>query len=698
MDDDNAGASATVTPLKTPFRVGGWTAEPDWHRISRGNESRKLEPRVMHLLAVLAAAPGRPLTREQLLDAVWPNLSVNEDALSRAISQLRRALSDDPRNPAYIETVHKGGYCLVASVAPAGNRPQERPRDVRSGRWSLRLAAAGAAALAILVATVLLLRGASSEAPAAKNAYVPVPLTSEAGREIDPAISRDGKRLAFSASAEQGYDLFWQTIGDDRSVRLTHDGRFAESPAWSPSGDRIAYLSSNSRGGAIHIVTVATGRSEKLVDLRNWSFGLDWSPDGRTIAYGDSTSGEARSIMLLDVETGVRRPITRSDSWRGDGKPAFSPDGRRLAFVRDAGLGLSRILVVDLANPETPRVLTGRPEEIRGLDWDPSGAALIYSARSGDRFSLWRIGDRGSAPQPIPTEGGDLFSPSVSAGGVLVAEAVERDSDIWRARADGQGAAPFIRSTRDDFDPAQAPGAGQIAFASARSGSSELWLAEPDGANPRQITRLGRSQVGGPIWSPDGRRLAFRARLGGYAAVYLVPSAGRTPALIAGGGNRHHIPLGWGRTSQVLFIASGSGLSWTVVWRDLGSGRSRELNAVPARLAGVAPDGQSVYLITEDGAKLTWVPVGPGKAQEFALPGYLRAADAMRSSGGHFHIFVPAPGGTTIYRLKLAGSRLAFDRVALVPGYGQISFSPNEASLLFTKDRESSNDVVLMRL
>ena len=59
-----------------------------------------------------------PRTRDELLDAVWGETIVGEEALTRAISELRRALGDDPREPRYVETIRKGGYRLAAAVAP----------------------------------------------------------------------------------------------------------------------------------------------------------------------------------------------------------------------------------------------------------------------------------------------------------------------------------------------------------------------------------------------------------------------------------------------------------------------------------------------------------------------------------------------------------------------------------------------------
>ena len=116
MSDRKPAEAAVAEPRPLSFVVGDWLVEPHWNRICRGEETVKLEPRVMRLLVTLAAVPDRPLQRQELLDTVWPDTFVNEEALSRAVSQLRRAFGDDAKAPRYLQTVHKGGYCLIAPV------------------------------------------------------------------------------------------------------------------------------------------------------------------------------------------------------------------------------------------------------------------------------------------------------------------------------------------------------------------------------------------------------------------------------------------------------------------------------------------------------------------------------------------------------------------------------------------------------
>lgn len=100
------------------MRVGDWSVDADLNELSRADEVVRLEPKVMEVLAFLAAHPGEVVSREALLAAVWPGVIVGDDALTQSVIKLRKALGDEPRHPTYIQTIPKRGYRLLAAVNP----------------------------------------------------------------------------------------------------------------------------------------------------------------------------------------------------------------------------------------------------------------------------------------------------------------------------------------------------------------------------------------------------------------------------------------------------------------------------------------------------------------------------------------------------------------------------------------------------
>ena len=105
--------------MNADFRVGHWLVAPSLNSISRNDTTVRLEPKVMEVLVCLAEHAGETLSKEKLLQIVWPDTFVSDDVLKHCVSELRRALEDDAREPHVIQTIARRGYRLVVPVEPA---------------------------------------------------------------------------------------------------------------------------------------------------------------------------------------------------------------------------------------------------------------------------------------------------------------------------------------------------------------------------------------------------------------------------------------------------------------------------------------------------------------------------------------------------------------------------------------------------
>jgi DNA-binding winged helix-turn-helix (wHTH) protein len=129
-------------------------------RLTRAGEAIALAPKPFAVLCALARTPGRLVTKNALLDLVWGHRFVTESVLKSAISEVRSALGDDPRQPRYIETVSRRGYRFIA--APADAWSPSAPAVERTGAGArehpaltaLAALCRGDAALAELIRTV----------------------------------------------------------------------------------------------------------------------------------------------------------------------------------------------------------------------------------------------------------------------------------------------------------------------------------------------------------------------------------------------------------------------------------------------------------------------------------------------------------------------------------------------------------------
>ena len=142
------------------LQIGDWAVEPALNQLSAAGRAVKLEPKAMAVLVYLADRPAQVVSREALLAAVWPGVVVGDDSLTQVVTKLRKALGDDPQKPAYIHTISKGGYRLIAPVVRS---PETVATPVRPRRVSW-MAAAGIAALLLAAAATWWIEGRSPTA------------------------------------------------------------------------------------------------------------------------------------------------------------------------------------------------------------------------------------------------------------------------------------------------------------------------------------------------------------------------------------------------------------------------------------------------------------------------------------------------------------------------------------------------------
>jgi TolB-like protein/DNA-binding winged helix-turn-helix (wHTH) protein len=152
---------------KATLRIGEWTVSPLSGQIVRGDETVRLEARTMRLLLCLAEHAGEVVSIDELLNQVWEGVIVTPDSVYQAVTSLRRLLGDDPKQPVYIATVPRRGYCMVATVStdelsvvsqPAANDARASPqvasvRTHRAAWWGIALVLAVAVALISYVYT-----------------------------------------------------------------------------------------------------------------------------------------------------------------------------------------------------------------------------------------------------------------------------------------------------------------------------------------------------------------------------------------------------------------------------------------------------------------------------------------------------------------------------------------------------------------
>jgi len=283
--------------------------------------------------------------------------------------------------------------------------------------------------------------------------------------------------------------------------------------------------------------------------------------------------------------------------------------------------------------------------------------------------------------------GQDIYNPVVAATGRLVFESISYQANLWELdiTADPEGSSATrlaVRSTRQETFPALSPDGTRLAFVSNRTGQRSLWLSSIDGSNPRPLTRPDEAVAAGPVWSPEGSRIAISLVISGYARPFLVEvESGSTRPLLDE--PVHAIPVAWSRDGERIYLASDRGGQWNL-WSIGVDGK---------RLEQLTEDGGLAAAEDESGTVLYYTR--PGDPAFYALPldGEAGSADLVaREIGsvdrGHRLPWSVAAG--SIYSVVLEGEE--FRLVRLDPATGlveEIASPPGLHDSIFSLSRDA---------
>jgi Tol biopolymer transport system component/DNA-binding winged helix-turn-helix (wHTH) protein len=506
MNDTENHRLPRSAPEMPAFQMGPWRVDPALNRINDGGRDVVVEPRMMHVLVCLAAVPGEVVTRSDLLDVVWHDAIVGEEALTRSLSRLRGLLGEDNTHPEYFETIRGRGYRLLANVEPATKLHMAKRR-----RSSWKPIIAMAVIFAVLAIVWFSTRRVSDPSPSLATA---LPVTTFPGNEFHPTLAPDDKTIVFawSGNDDQPPGLFLKQLDKEQPRRLTTSEYRDQHPAVSPDGTTVAFHRRDKDGHSILTVSALGGATRLLTKTTSIVVGLTWSPDGDRVVFAASTEAINQfCIQQIDVKTLELSSLTTVDTsiHTGDSWPRFSPDGKHLAYARCDHAGLRNLWIAPAAGGPGRAVTTGL-NHVDGLAWLTDNRTVLVSADPDGRQGLWRvdIADGAQTPQPITATDRTLH-PAISRDGTTLAFTNRTANyDFQLIDLDNPGDPGFALSTRNEKFGAISPDGRQVAFSSERSGFPEVWLAKSDGEDLRKLTSRQGPEIGQIFWSPDNRRIA----------------------------------------------------------------------------------------------------------------------------------------------------------------------------------------------
>lgn len=703
-------------------------------RLLCDGEPVVLYAKAFDLLNFLIERNGRVVSKNEILDSVWPNQFVEEANLSVQISALRKALGEKKNEPRFLVTVPGKGYKFVADIrkvnghsavsngtAENGNdgivikKKEEIDKtvpqtDATSSRWKIISAAVTGVLLAL--AGFGLYRLYRSEPPAR------VPAETEKLRQLTTkgrvglaAISPDGQFYVYSLHSQGEYtNSLWvaQVDGGNDIQLLPPDDNRVRSVTFSQDGKSVIFSLGNSDGspGGLYKMPVLGGVPEKITDRPLGRFNL--SPDGKQIAY--FRSYEDRSALLVanldgtDEREIISRPLETPFVSR---EPAWSPDGSLLAAssITDTAKQSHEIFVV--------RVADGYIEQLTSLDWisvqnliwrrDGRGLIIVAIDKNETLRHLWQVGYPGGEISRVSSDT-DSYGSALSLSGdgkSLIATQVRIESNIWLAPAGDLSKARQITFSSINgaygwFGVEWTPD-NRLVFVAGVDRNRAIFSIGADGGDLRQITSGGFYDHR-PDVSPDGSFVVFGSNRSGMKDIWRVNIDGTGQRqLTTDGSNSTPVVTPDGKTIVYVSIQGGKQTLWRI---PAEGGVPSQLTQQESTDPNISPDGKFIACgYNADDAPLRLAIL------KFEDGSVVKTFDMPRSTNFNGGIkWMPDGKAITIrdWANGIWKQDIDSDRLTRLEGlpeeklYGY-DWSPDGKTLVFSRGREIA-DAVLLRL
>jgi eukaryotic-like serine/threonine-protein kinase len=515
-------------------------------------------------------------------------------------------------------------------------------------------------------------------------------ITDAPGLEIDPALSPDGRLIAYAGGPFFTAHIYVRQLSGGPSLDLTAGlpGRHVR-PRWGPGGDELLFVTTDRLTRRISRISALGGEPRTLVEFEGGATisSADWSPDGKQIAFDRAgkihvvaSSGGGGETILYDGSD------PHSISW--------SPDGKHLAFVEggsrlwQGATGISNtapssILMVPAAGGRVDTIIPRNAVNLSPT-WAPNSRALFFISSLDGARDLWRIpltsDGRAAGPAERLSTGLAGQTMSLSRDGHTIAfSTLQREANLWMLNLqpgrtiDDDAAVQVTTGSQVIERESLSPDGRWLVFDSDRRGNADIYRQRLDdpSATPEQLTTDSAGDYS-PVVSPNGREIVFHSLRSGNRDVWVMGIDGSDPRPIA------HAPYdelsgSWLPNGSVVYYADSGGTFWLgVVPRDSagkwGSPRL-VLEDVPGNI-GVSP--RTGQVVSSHGDVLSLVDPTTWKATP--VPGPIETSQGARA--GQF-----TPDGKGLYyRAREPDGRLSLILVHLDGSRPDTLVRPRDAS------------------
>ncbi|HWV14221.1 MAG TPA: winged helix-turn-helix domain-containing protein [Cellvibrio sp.] len=484
------------------FSFGDIVVNPETHSIHVAGREKRLEPKLIALLSYLAENAQQVITRQQIIEAVWPNVVVVEESVTQAIFALRNALRDDAKNPKYIETIPKKGYRFLADVTFTRLTSAEPANLAAPSRlYPLTMIAVLGLAVAAGILWLTIKQGSQYEIVNI------LPSTQMPGAECCMAIN-SRREMVFINVLGSDKNLYVKDLRSGTQQRITQDDWQKGLPLWLDDTTLIYPRCSNSE---CQIVRQNLHNSPQVIYTTSHYIGEITLAQGNPNLLVFNDEYETSELVSFDLRSGSHEKLRNSYPELPPYifHPILSADASQLYFVN---LNPKPVLMSLNLATKAITTLSDQFDEINSFNLDKRQQFIIAGIHNST-VGLWLLAKAQAQPKIILRASGDeklqfpLLDPLEKT---LYYQSVQLDQNIAMASSTqpADDNFPELNSTGVDSLATLSSDGQFIYFISNRTGFSEVWRYDLNTRQTKPITRMKLAAIHSILVANDGQRFS----------------------------------------------------------------------------------------------------------------------------------------------------------------------------------------------
>lgn len=490
------------------YQIGQWRFDTETRILASKAESNTLPKLLGQLLLEFIQNPNKVLNRDELIEKLWKNKYVNENALSRTVAELRKELNDSANKPQFIKTIPKKGYQFVHPVIDV----QESNKNKRKN-----IALIGVASLVIFSVSFLLynlLNKDSLSAQLSSALSKAQRITAKQGMERQPSLSPDGKKLAYTKIVEGKSEIIIYDLTDQKEALIIKNTELSfASPVFSNSNKELIAIAKSTDSCHLFWKNLITLKERIFASctIKSESVVLDWSNDDSYVIFSDIEEkyGTA-ALWKINLNDDTKQQLTFPESAEVfDVSPKISPNNKYLSFSR-GNHSVRNIYIQEFNSTIGPTVLTDTPHYTVSHDWIDNQHIILDSDKTGERL-LWLVDVTNKKFNMLGARGAQY--PSIDTHtNTLSFQVAQFEANIWMIDLNTNKKTLLVNSTKYDNNPAFHPkNNSHFAYTSNRLSHGTIWTYDYETKKDTKIFEIPKMKLTRPFWSNDGSKLLVSA-------------------------------------------------------------------------------------------------------------------------------------------------------------------------------------------